>query len=357
VPVRRRLRAAAWRLAGDRGRGLVRHAALGLGLRPRVNRGASGLARYPGGRRAAVVISADLELAWAWRYAHVPDPLAYARQRARQGRRNLGVLLDLCDQHALPVTWATVGHLFLGACRRTDGRTHPELPRVPYFGNELWSYRSGDWFDADPASAGPSDPDWSAWYGPDLIDAILRRRAPHEIGCHSFSHAVFSDEGCPAAVAAAELRSCQEAAARLGLRLRSFVFPGNLAGNFATLRAAGFAAYRLRTAHELDLPRKDWLGMWQIPEGVWLEKAYASWTTAQHVDMLRRYLDAAVEHGLVCGLWFHPETDPRNVDEVFAAVAADLADRRSDVWLTTMGELACWFDAHAEYASTPKRAP
>jgi peptidoglycan/xylan/chitin deacetylase (PgdA/CDA1 family) len=340
----------ARRLAGDRVRGLVRSASLGLGLRPRVNRAASGRACYPGGKRAAVVLSADLELAWGWRYARVPVPLAYARQRARQGRRNLQILLELCDRYDLPVTWATVGHLFLGACGRTGGQTHPELPRVPHFDNELWSYRSGDWFDADPTSAGPSEPDWSAWYGPDLVEAILRRRVPHEIGCHTFSHPIFSDAFCPAAVAAAELSRCQEAAAPFALRLRSFVFPGNLAGNFPTLLAAGFAAYRFQTAYDLDLPRKDPLGMWQIPEGIWLEKSYASWTTAQQVSMVRRALDAATQHGVVCGLWLHPETDPRNVDEVFAAVAADLADRRSELWVTTMGELARWFENLAVHA-------
>jgi peptidoglycan/xylan/chitin deacetylase (PgdA/CDA1 family) len=220
---------------------------------------------------------------------------------------------------------------------------------VPYFDNELWSYRSGDWFDADPSSTGPDEGDWWAWYGPDLIDAILARHPPHEIGCHTFSHVVFTEECCSSAVAAAELKRCQEAAATFDVRLRSFVFPGNLAGNQASLRQAGFAAYRFRTPHEIDLPRKDSFGMWQIPEGIWLEKSYASWTTQQHVGMLRRGLDAAIEHGLVCGLWFHPETDPRNVDEVFAAVAADLADRRSDLWVTTMGELASWFEAHPEH--------
>ncbi len=348
--LRQRLYAEARRLAGDRPRGLVRRATLGLGLRPRVNPAVVGQASYPGGRRAAVVLSADLELAWAWRYARVSNPLAYARQRARQGRRNLSVLLDLCDRYELPVTWATVGHLFLGTCRRQADRIHPELLRVPYFDNELWSYRSGDWFDADPSSAGPNEDDWSAWYGPDLIDAIVGRCTPHEIGCHTFSHVVFTEECCPAAVAAAELSRCQEAAAAFGLRLRSFVFPGNLAGNLASLRAAGFDAYRFRTPYDIDLPRKDAHGMWQIPEGMWLEKSYASWTTEQHVGMLRRGLDAATQHSLVCGLWFHPETDPRNVDEVFAAVAADLADRRSDLWVTTMSELASWFEAHPEHA-------
>jgi peptidoglycan/xylan/chitin deacetylase (PgdA/CDA1 family) len=343
--LKQRLRGQARRLAGDRGRGWLRRASLRLGVRPRIHRAARGRASYPDGRRGAVVLSADLELAWAWRYARVPEPLTFARQRAGQGRRNLEVLLDLCDRYALPVTWATVGHLFLKGCSRQAGRTHPELPRVPYFENELWSYRSGDWFDADPTCGSPSEPGWSAWYAPDLIEAILRRRVPHEIGCHTFSHVAFTDECCSSSVAAAELSHCQAAAAAFNLRLRSFVFPGNLAGNLASLRAAGFGAYRFRTPYEIDLPRKDPLGMWQIPEGIWLEKPYASWTTEQHLGMLRRALDAATQYGLVCGLWFHPETDPGNVDEVFAAVAADLAARRADLWITTMSELARWFDA------------
>src|SRR5437870_3547580 len=107
--LKQRLRAAV----GERGRALVTRTKYAVGLRPRVNHEAAHSLRYPDNRRAAIVISADLELAWAWRYArNQNDPLSFARRRARQGRRNLAPLLELLDRYELPVTWAIVGHLF-----------------------------------------------------------------------------------------------------------------------------------------------------------------------------------------------------------------------------------------------------
>jgi peptidoglycan/xylan/chitin deacetylase (PgdA/CDA1 family) len=284
-------------------------------------------------------------LAWGWRYARAPKPEVVAQLKARRGRRNLDIILELCERYDVPITWAMVGHLFLESCRRCGPLKHPEIPRVPYFENEFWSYRSGDWFDGDPASEGPSEPEWWAWYGPDLVRSILAGRAAHEIGCHTFSHVVLTDASCPPEVATVELGRCQEAASRFGLTLRSFVFPGNLLGNRASLSATGFAAYRHRSSFELDAPRRDTFGLWQVPEGVSLENPFASWSAAQHVKSLQRYIDVAIEHGLLCGLWFHPETDPRNVDEVFPRIFAYIASRRSELWIATMDDLARWLDA------------
>src|SRR5258708_3834045 len=220
--MKRDLRESIRNLVGDHERMLLGRLSFTLGLRPRVNLQAADSFQYPEGRRAAVVVSADLELAWAWRWARgITDPAAYAHQRAIQGRRNLGPVLDLCDRYELPVTWATVGHLFLDSCTRTDGRIHSDIPRVPYFANDLWSYHAGDWFDHDPGLQDPSEPEWSIWHGPDLIRNILARPTRHEIGCHTFSHTVFSDRICPPEVAEAELKQCRKIAAAWNLELRS----------------------------------------------------------------------------------------------------------------------------------------
>jgi hypothetical protein len=332
---------------GERGRALLRRSRHTLGLVPRVNRSARQSLHFPGGRSAAIVISADLELAWAWRYARrVKDPLCYARQRARQGRQNLVGLLDLCDKYGLPVTWATVGHLLLGHCSRSNGRAHPELPRVPYFENDLWAYQSGDWFDADPGSASPNDRDWADWHGPDLIRSILERGVEHEIACHSFSHIAFSDEHCPAEVAGAELRRCQELAGNWGLALRSFIFPGDLPGNFASVRDAGFRGYRWQGRYDIDAPQRDQFGLWRVPATACLDKPYSMWTAAEHVSLLRRYINAAVDHGLVCGFWFHTEMDSLDVKEVLPMIFEYIASRRSDLWVTTMGGLTQWLDSN-----------
>ncbi len=88
-----------------------------MGILPRVNK--QGCLSYPQGAKAAVVISADLEMAWAWRYSkRSNDPKVLALQKADQTRQNLPPLLDLFDQFNVPVTWATVGHLFLESCAR-----------------------------------------------------------------------------------------------------------------------------------------------------------------------------------------------------------------------------------------------
>src|SRR5207237_595247 len=69
--------------AGERGRAILTRANYALGRRPRINKLAAYSVPYPDQHRAAVVISADLELAWAWRYARIAnDPPAFARRKA-----------------------------------------------------------------------------------------------------------------------------------------------------------------------------------------------------------------------------------------------------------------------------------
>lgn len=345
---RRVLRQSVRRAVGESGRKHIVRALNGVGLRPRTNRAVAHSVRHPEGRRASLVISGDLELGWAWHHSRRPrEPLAYARQRAGQGRRNLRTILDLCDQYNVAVTWATVGHLFLERCSLSDGVAHTDLPRIPYFENEYWAYRTGDWFDPDPASIDLVDPEWPVWYAPDLLQLILQRRVQHEIGCHSFSHIPLTDKDCPPDVAAAELLRCQELAGRIGITLRSLVFPGNLAGNYESVRKAGFRAYRWHGRYDLDIPRRDAYGLWRIPGGLCLDRPSSAWTTADCLAVVRSYIDHAIDHGLVGGLWFHPETDPCDVDEVFPAVLEHVASRRSEIWVGTVGELATWLDTDA----------
>ena len=327
-----------------------------LGHRPWVNYAAVPSLRYPDDHRAALVISADFELGWGWRYARVADPPGLARQKARQGRRNLGWLLDVCDHYQLPITWATVGHLLLEGCPHAPGPAHPELPRVPHFRNPWWSHLSGDWFDADPRRAGPAEADWETWYAPDLVRAILSRPTPHELGCHTFSHVPFTDQHCPAEVAAAELRRCQDVAGTWGQALRSFAFPANLAGNLASLRDAGFTAYRCDARYELDVARRDALGMWAIPGGMCLERPYTSWTGRQYAALAKRFIDQAIELGLVASLWFHPEAHADDLEEVLIEVAAHIHSRRSELWITTMGEMASRLSSESEQAADRRRA-
>ena len=353
MPVQAQLRDIVRRSVPDRQRMLLSRLSLAAGLRPRLNRASAPL-EFPEGRRAALVVSADLELAWAWRFARASDdPSALAHRKAVQGRRNMGPLLDLCDRFGVPVTWCTVGHLFLDHC---DG-SHPEIPRVPHLTNPLWRYDHGDWFDHDPGAADPSDPSWLDWHGPDLIRAILARPTAHEIGSHSFSHPPFTDRLCPAPVARAELQRCQEVAAEWGLQLHSLAFPGNLQGNQHVLRDAGFRMYRVDDWADIDTPQCDEHGLWRLNGGVCLDRPYAGGPAGDHIRLAQRCIDVAIERGQVCGLWFHPETSPRDVDEIFPSVFEYTARRSDDLWITTMGGLTDWLDRAARPAARGRRTP
>lgn len=111
------------------------------GLLPRVNPEVSNGWTLPQPYRAALVISADFELAWGWQHVRTTGAArALALAKAAQARRNLPVLFDLFDlfdRYDVPVTWATVGHLFLESCNG-NGAAHPEVRRLPYFENEYW---------------------------------------------------------------------------------------------------------------------------------------------------------------------------------------------------------------------------
>jgi hypothetical protein len=132
--------------------------------------------------RAAVSISADFELNWAFR-------CLAAEQRDQLGtteRHNVPYILSLLNEFGVPITWATVGHLFLQSCACDGQYPHGNMPRPPL--NNRWQ---GDWYKHDPCTNARRDP---LWYAPDLIEQVLSAKVAHEVGSHSFSHIDFSSE-------------------------------------------------------------------------------------------------------------------------------------------------------------------
>lgn len=191
-------------------------------------------ARYAGTRLPAgvYVMSLDTELAWGSMHRGSYD--GHEKEYART-RGVIDDLLGLLEQFEIRATWAVVGHLFLAGCQPVNGRKHPEIERPGY------SWFKGDWFDRDPATGMDRDP-W--WYGPDIIEKVLRCRVPQEIACHNFSHAIVGDSGYSAAAFASELDACQQLAGGHALTLRSFVFPRNAVGHLDELAARGYLAFR-----------------------------------------------------------------------------------------------------------------
>jgi len=283
---------------------------------------------------AAVSISADFELNWAFR--SLPT-----EQRDRLGiaeRDNVPYILALLNEYGVPVTWATVGHLFLSSCTREDKRAHPEMPRPP--ANPLWQ---GDWYKHDPCTSLERDP---LWYAPDLIEQIMQAKVGHEIGSHSFSHIDFSSQTSGLELVEREMQQCVDLMAPLGLKLRSLVYPFNHMGHHYhdLLRRLGIVAVRHRDDKvRLSYPLRSAAGVYQIYESMNLRSP----NLYDYRNKAELFIDHAIQHGLSYHLWFHP-SDPRPVfQKEFRQILQLIQQEREagNVWTATMSDLAAYCEA------------
>ncbi|ADJ15465.1 polysaccharide deacetylase family protein [Halalkalicoccus jeotgali] len=297
-----------------------------------------------------VVLSIDAELAWG--FHDLADP---PRDRIAAARPAWSCLLAALDEFSIPATWAVVGHLLLEEC---DG-IHADHPRSP------------EWFARDP---GGSADEHEAWFGPDLVRAVHDSAVDHEIASHGFSHVEFGDPATTRRTAIAEIEASIEAADRMGLALRSFVFPRNNVGHRDVLAAYGFRSYRglgpdrwfdawparragklldaalVRSDPPLVTPTVDEYGLVNLPASLDLfgfEGAARTLLEPAVGDPVLRQakagIDRAVDGEGVCHLWLHPNNllAERDVERL-RAVLSHLAARREDSSLTveTMGAIS-----------------
>jgi peptidoglycan/xylan/chitin deacetylase (PgdA/CDA1 family) len=291
--------------------------------------------QFPGGYKGGFVVSADFELAWAWRYSKIKNPKQYGLNKARQSRQNFPLYIKYFEDYNLPITWATVGHLFLESCKEDD---HNWMTKVPHF-NHHWEFTHGDWYDDDPHTDFKKSPEW---YAPDLIEKILNSRIKHEIGCHSFSHMHFWNDICPPEVANDEIKACVEAAKKWGIELKSMVFPGGKNGNYKALVDFGFTNYRQNAEHDLFYPEIDSNGLVRLPSSFGMINLQFNWSKEYYLYRYKKYIDKAVETGTICHAWFHPSEDPWIVKEVMPGVfkyAAELRDKGL-LYIGTMNDMA-----------------
>jgi peptidoglycan/xylan/chitin deacetylase (PgdA/CDA1 family) len=283
---------------------------------------------------AAVSISADFELNWAFRSRP-------AEERDRLGiteRDNVPYILDLLTEFAVPITWATVGHLFLSSCACVGKSAHRNMPRPPL--NTRWQ---GDWYKHDPCTDLRSDP---LWYAPDLIEQVIGARVAHEIGSHSFSHIDFSSQTSNRELVKREIEECLAAMAPFGLRLRSLVYPFNRMGHayHDLLHRFGIIVVRHRDeAIRLSYPERSASGVYKIYESMNLRSA----DHYHYRDKAELFIARAVEQGASYHLWFHP-SDPRAVfQKEFYEILRIIQQQREagNVWVATMGDLASYCEA------------
>ena len=290
--------------------------------------------------RGVFTLSLDFELIWGTIDRGGPERF----QRACEVEREVVIdrLLALLVEFEISATWCIVGHLFLNSCAAADGIKHPEIVRPSH------SWVEGDWFAHDPCGSENTDP---IFYGSSLVEKIRACSVPQEIGCHSFSHVIFGDEGCSREVAASELAECVRLAGERGVELRSFAFPRNRVGHLDVLREFGFTCYRgpepvwyehstiphvvQRLGHLADvisarrppvvLPRRDSEGLWDIPGSMLFfpmhgRRRYipASVRSRRAVKGMER---AARDRGIF-HLWLHPTNLADEQEAMFAALRA-----------------------------------
>lgn len=306
----------------------------GVRPQPRVFDGIA-IAPFKNNAQAAACISADFELSWAFRQ----HSEAVARERGQRERENIPCLLRIFEGHDFPITWATVGHLFLESCTRlSGGLAHSEMPRPRR--NTAWT---GDWYTHDPCTNYRADP---LWYAPDLIQKILDSPVRHEIGTHSFSHIDFSPACSDSSLVRRELEESAAAMQRFGLTPRSLVYPFNRMGHayHDLLADLSLTAVRHRDRRiRLSYPERLSSGVYKFYESMNLR-------TAKHYDYLDKvkiFMAKAMARGAAFHLWFHP-SDPVSLaeTELFQIIRYIDSQRRAGlVWVASMAEIASYCEA------------
>jgi hypothetical protein len=161
-----------------------------------------------------LAISLDFELFWG-----VHDK----RTLKDYGRNILGArdailrMLELFARYGVHCTWATVGLLFFDD--KEELLQYLPEARPSYANPALSPYPR-------IARIGPNERQDPYHYGLSLVRRI--QDCPHqEIGTHTFSHYYCLEEGQTPETFRADLEAAGRAAARLGIALRSLVFPRN----------------------------------------------------------------------------------------------------------------------------------
>lgn len=300
---------------------------------------------FKDGARAAASISADFELAWAWRNLSAEGMEA----RAATERENVPRLIAMLEKHRIPITWATVGHLFLESCTRgRDGRPHSDMPRPGT--NFGWE---GDWYRHDPCTNVSAAP---GWFCPDLIRLIQRSTVAHEIGTHSFSHIDFGPDRSNAEQVRREIDASIDAMRSFGVHPRSLVYCFNHMGHqhLPLLASLGLTSVRHRDRIRLAYPERTAAGVYKIYES-------ANLRVSNHYDYAAKadlFLREAQRHQAAFHVWFHPSDTWAVFEQVFDRILGLMAAYRDcgGVWVATMHDLVSYCEARATTDLTVSRA-
>ena len=291
-------------------------------------------------RKAAFCVSTTLELAWGWRYGKI---INYRTDFPPLARKNVPILLALSEKYSIPITWAVLGHLFLGKCERdSTGLAHHNMPRPNgfYEKQQFWDWKSGDWYQHDPCSSVEEDP---LWYAPDLINKILNSHVSQEIGTHSFSHIDFSHASCTPELARSELKECIKVMRKYDLTPRSMVLPGGLIKSYLDILASsGIIAYQ-GGLNKITYPERKKEGIWNIPGSLFLGRGRGY----DYFKRAKANINKAIENNLAFNFVlsdpiFYPSQHAEAIKCNFENVLKYAFDQRTkgELWISTLSEIA-----------------
>jgi hypothetical protein len=192
-----------------------------------------------------------------------------------------------------------------------------------------------------------------------IVEKILHGNVRHEIGYHSFTHINFSERG--RSFVELEITEGLKLSNKLGINLKSFVFPNDAIGHTDVLRDNGFIIYRGQVIKQgnakqhllsrvvyiglnhlisqpVDPKRHD--GIWEVPASMHFEDSLFPFFI---LPRAKRGVNKAIRLQNVFHIWLHPQdlvTNPSLIKKLdsflyFVAMKRD----KGKIQALTMGEL------------------
>jgi peptidoglycan/xylan/chitin deacetylase (PgdA/CDA1 family) len=171
------------------------------------------------------LFSLDTELGWGFFDLDQPRSRILSPGGLRE-RKMFERLLDVFDEFGIVATWAIVGHLFYKRCEECE--ICPILKWQGKYHSFDEIYKTNN----------------SLWYGADIVDSLLSRKTPHEIGFHGYTHQLFDENAMSAEDAQLEIHEWLRVTNRVSITPRTVIFPRNVIGHLTAFQEAGFVCYR-----------------------------------------------------------------------------------------------------------------
>jgi Polysaccharide deacetylase len=283
-----------------------------------------------------LAISLDFELFWG---VHDKRTLEDYGRNILGARDAIPRMLELFERYGVHCTWATVGLLFFDD--KEELLQYLPEARPSYANPALSPYPR-------IARIGPNERQDPYHYGLSLLRRI--QGCPHqEVGTHTFSHYYCLEDGQTPDTFRADLDAARRSAARLGIALRSLVFPRNQFSQayLGICRDAGIEAVRGNqsawlfrsegeanegllkkacrrldhylplTGHNGVIPECDGRGIVNIRSSRFLLPVPIR--SRMFGPLCRRRIEAGMSHAATTGqvfhLWWHPHNFGSHVDD------------------------------------------